>query len=278
MEYVSLFIWLAACLAVAGIVDRLLQGALSYRLVQILVLPGAVVRNLSQSLAALMCGATLTDANAYTVNSDGVKTSGGTPSQVAGALTPVVPLLGCGAAAVVLQGAVGGPLPLSVSAPTLGSFSAQGVESFVSQTVTLVRVVALSVWRADFAQTGTWVMLVLSFGLAAGMTISFSALKRAVVGAVVLVGAVGVLDFVLPRLGLSGGWLGSGSLSLRPSIESLAGVASVVLIVGLAGSVVVIALVKAWNAVGAGSSASGRSAGGSRQDSDGGETGRRKAA
>ncbi len=204
MEYVALFVWLCFCLLMGCLIHSVMAGALSYRPVQLVAAPGMVVRKFSQSLTALLCGGTVTRVSIYELSSRDIDFRAEGVASVARALVPVAPLLTCASLMLVLNVIFGSPLRLDYSPPALESLDSGGLRGFFLGTWALMRDVVHQGAGADWQSWRLYILYGLVFSLALGAGPSVEELKRSLLGAGLIAGALALLSSIVVRPGALG--------------------------------------------------------------------------
>jgi len=187
MEYVALFLWFSLCLLLGSVMHTVLRGPISYRVIALATTPGVVVRKFSQTVAALVCGGTVTGVKIYETSPRDISFKAeGIPS-VAKVLVPVAPLFGCVLVLGGLNALLGYPLQLDYAPPPLASLDAGGMSGFFKGIWLLLSGLVGQALRADWRSPEFYVMLVLIFSLALGACEPVGKLREALAGVGLLV-------------------------------------------------------------------------------------------
>ena len=202
MEYLALFVWFSLALLLGSLVQSVMNGAARYRIVAALVMPGVVVRKLSQAAAALVCGARVTDCRLYDPNPRDTHYSCTGVSTVAKVLVPLAPLFGCILAFGVLSGALGSPLTLDFGPPRIPTLGLRGLQAFAADAGSMAS--GLLRRLGSTAGAGGYVMVVLAFSLALGSCHPVERLKQALLGTAGLLAGLAVLEGVAGAVRLPG--------------------------------------------------------------------------
>jgi hypothetical protein len=199
MEYAALFIWLSLCLVMGGLIHSVMAGALSHRPVMLLAAPGMVVRKFSMTLAALICGGTVTRVRIYELSSRDIDFRADGTTSVAKVLVPLAPLFAGAAAMAVLNGMFGSPLSLSHEPPVLASLDSGGVRGFILGTWGLLSDVVRQGLASDWGNPRLYVLFALVFSLALGACEPMERVRQAILGAALLALALALLSTIAVR-------------------------------------------------------------------------------
>ena len=239
MEYVGLFLWFSLCLSVGALIHRMLASSLSYRLLAFLSVPGVLVRKLSQSVVALVCGSTITKVRIYEVEPRDIGFEARGASTVAKALVPLVPLFGCAMALAVLNTALGSPLNLGYRPPALASLDGGGLRGFFQGAGVLLADLIRQGIALDWRNPNLYIFLALTFSLALGSCAPFNKLRDALIGAALFIVALALVSGLTSPPGpeaaavsgtsSSAGWV----LSVEGFVLDTAGLAFVMTVYGI---------------------------------------------
>ena len=199
MECAALFIWLAVCLFMGGLVHSVMAGALSHRPIQILAAPGVIIRKFSMTLAALAFGGTVTRVCILELDNRDIDFRAEGAASVAKVMAPLAPLFGCAVAMVSLNAAFGYPLALDYSPPSLASLDRSGFQGFVEGTWLLLSGVIRQILASDWGDGRLYVLSALVFSLALGACSPMDRVKEAVLGAGVLTVTLAIFSSIAVR-------------------------------------------------------------------------------
>ena len=199
MEYAALFIWLSLCLVMGGLIYSMMAGALTHRPVMLLAAPGMVLRKFSMTLAALVCGGTVTRVRIYELSSRDIDFRADGTSSVAKVLVPLAPLFAGAAAVVMLNGMFGGPLNLSYEPPALTSLDSGGLRGFILGTWSLLNNVVRQGLKSDWGNARLYVLFALVFSLALGACEPMERVRQAILGAGLLAIGLALLSTIAVR-------------------------------------------------------------------------------
>ena len=233
MEYLALFIWLALCLLVGALVHYLMSGALSHRAVQLLAAPGMIVRKVTMTVVALLCGGTVTRVSIYQLAPQDVDFRADGIASVAKVLVPLAPLFGGALAMMKLNVLFGSPLNLSYTHPSLAALNVSGFRGFFYGTWLILSSIVGQAIRADWQTLRLYVMFALIFSLALGACSAFPRVKEALLGAVLVTVALALFSSIAVRragvLAASPEWF----TAARSFIVNCAGVAFLMTVYGV---------------------------------------------
>ncbi|MFW6457742.1 MAG: hypothetical protein ACOC0A_05545, partial [Planctomycetota bacterium] len=220
MEYVSLFLWLAICLALGTSMHRLFASAQQSGWFKWISAPGIFVRKLAMALAAMFTGATLTNVNLYRVSERDIGFNGDVIGGIPRFIVPVAPLFLC---AVVLHAAntmLGEPMDISMTSPELSAVSIDGAADFFENFWNLLSRIVRQVARGEWSHLDFYLFIALALSLALGASTTFAKFKEAVLGSLLLVIAMAVFCsiFGVPQ---SGGSILNGAHPATNLIESI---------------------------------------------------------
>jgi len=238
MEYVGLFLWLSLCLVLGTAIHKTISPTLRYRPMQVLALPGVMARKLAQTVAALVCGSTVTGVKIYEPEPQDITFSAPGASSVAKVLVPVAPLFACALLFQIAGGVLGAQLAEGLSPPSLASLDTLGLRDFARDTWALLVTIMNRGFAADWQSLKVHVLFLLTFSFALGTAVSLENLREALLGAALAVVAValisGLTNAAATRDAASGlsrtaGWVASG----RSMLFSTAAAAFVMLMYGV---------------------------------------------
>ena len=199
MEFAALFIWLSLCLVMGGLIHTVMAGAMTHRTIMLLAAPGMVVRKFSMTLAALVCGGTVTRVRLYELSSRDIDFRADGTSSVAKVMVPLAPLFAGAVAVVALNGLFGGPLDLSHQPPALASLDSGGLRGFLGGTWSLLASVVRQGMRSDWGNPRLYVLFALIFSLALGACEPVERVRQAVLGAGLLAVVLALLSSIAVR-------------------------------------------------------------------------------
>jgi hypothetical protein len=249
MEYAALFAWLTLCMLLSAVMHHVMAGSMRHRMMQLLAAPGMVVRKLSMTVVALVCGATVTRVRVYEVSSRDIDFQADGASSVAKALAPLGPFFAAAAVAAVLNAAFGRPLTLDYTPPALSSLDAGGVGGFLSGTWALLSGAVRQTVSADWHSARLYVLFALLFSLALGASVEFGRLREAVLGAALLSLAMALLSTIAVRRAAGMAAAPGGLSAARGVVLRNAGIAVALVLYGLLASVVVGVAVRLYELV-----------------------------
>ncbi len=233
MQYAALFIWITLCLILGGMMHYVMAGALVHRSVQVLAAPGMVVRKLTMTVTALVCGGTVTRVSMYELSSRDIDFRADGVASVGKALAPLAPLFGGAVALMALNGMFGSPIGLSCAPPALASLDGGGLKGFFVGTWMLLSGVVREGIDADWGNPRLWVLSALVFSFALGASSPLERVREAIVGAALVSVALALLSTIAVRragvMAASPGWFSAADEFL---IES-AGIAFVMMVYGM---------------------------------------------
>jgi len=274
MEYVALVVWLGLCLGLGWLVHCVTDGAMLYRPVRALAVPGVAVRKLTMAVTALVAGGRVTGANLYDLSDGDVQFDAEGPSGVTKVLVPLAPLFGCAIALSALNELVGRPLQLAYTIPTFSAFDAEGLRGFLTATWELLSSTVRHFMAQGWREPGSYVLFALTFSLAFGASCKSERLKECAMGA----GVLGV--FLALTAAVSARHVAPGVMThpawfttMRDFLLGTSAVAFVMMVHGMLGALVVGIGVRLYELAGRRGSAETSS-----QDSPPKRKGRRRAA
>ncbi len=263
MPYVALFIWLAMCPLLGGVMHHILRSAFSYRLVGFLAAPGLVVRKLAMTVAALVTGATVTQVNIYNLKDRDIGFDASGISTTARVLVPLAPLFACAIALQIVNAMLGRPVDLAYEPPALSSLDAGGASGFMLGMWNLMSQLVRHVAQADWGSLKLYALLGFLFSLSLGACVRFGKFHDAILGVALLALGLAALSALF---GLGGGLApGAGSapgggsssrlaLSLRAGVMTASGTAVVMMLGGLLAAILVSTTARVLEMVGLASS------------------------
>jgi len=201
MDYLALFLWLALCLVLGGLMHSVIDGTLRYRPVRILAAPGIIVRKLSLTIAALLCGGRVTNAHLYELRTQDVDFG---PAGVSRVIVPLAPLFGCALALLALNHALGHPLHTVSRVPPFTALDASGVKGFATATWQMLADVIRQSVHTGWREPRAGLLLVATFGLGLGSSTPLERIKEPVLGSALLAVAVALTAAMSARHGVAG--------------------------------------------------------------------------
>ena len=204
MEYVALFLWFSLCVLLGALMHRVMQGPVCYRLIALATAPGVVVRKSSQTLVAMLCGATVTDVRIYQISQRDIAFKADGVSSVAKVLVPLAPLFGCVLILGVLNSWLGEPLQFNYAPPPLPSLDAGGLKGLLISVGTLLSRLLRQTFRGDWRSAEFYVMLVLIFSLALGACQPVERVREALLGVALLVVSIALVSALVTPSSLVG--------------------------------------------------------------------------
>ena len=239
MAFTALFIWLSLCLILGALIHSVMAGALTRRFVMLLAAPGMVMRKFSMTLAALVCGGTVTRVRIYELSSRDVDFRAEGMASVAKVLVPLAPLFAGAALVVALNAAFGSPLNLDYRLPSLASLDGGGLRGFLGGTWTLLSGVVNQAIRADWGSARPYILFALIFSLALGACEPAERVRQAMLGAGLLAVVLALLSSIAVRragvVAATPAWL----TVTRTFVVNTSAVAFVMMVYGLFTSLVV---------------------------------------
>ncbi len=238
MEFMALFVWLSMCLIMGAMIHSVMASALNNRLVRLLAAPGMILRKFTMTLAALVCGATVTKVRIYELSSRDIEFKADGASSIAKVLVPLVPLLGGAVAMVAINSMFGSPFKLDYPPPALAALDPGGLRGFLHGTWLLLSGVVRQAALSDWGSFNLYVLSALIFSLALGACAPMEGVKEAVLGAALLAVSLALLSSVSVGSGpirTSPAWV----VTARTFIVSTSGVAFVMMVYGMLAALVV---------------------------------------
>ena len=249
MEYTALFIWLALCLMLGGLMHFVMAGALSHRPVQLLAAPGMVVRKFTMTLDALLSGATVTRVRVYELSSRDIDFRADGIASVSKVLVPLAPLFGAAVAMAAVNDIFGAPLQLGCPVPALASLDTGAARGFLEGTWLLVSSVVRQGIRSDWHNPRLYVLFALLFSLALGACSPFERIREALLGTGLICIVLALLSSIAVRraavVAASPGWF----VTAKDFIVSTAGVSFFMMVYGMLTAVVVGVIVRLYEVV-----------------------------
>ena len=244
MPYVALFIWLAMCLLLGGVMHHILRVAFTYRLVGALAAPGLVVRKLAMIVAALLTGATVTQVNLYDLKDRDIGFDADGISITARVLVPLVPLFACAIALQIVNAMLGRPVDLAYEPPALSSLDAGGAGGFLLGMWGLMSQLVRHVAQADWGSLKLYALLGFLFSLSLGACVRFGKFHDAILGVTLLALGLAALSALFGLAPGSGSAPGGGNVarlasSLRAGVMTTSGTAVVMMLGGLLAAILV---------------------------------------
>ena len=260
-----MFIWFTLCLLLGALIHSVIKGAIGYRAVAWLTVPGTIVRKLSQALTALVCGARVSRCDLYEAAPRDIEYGGEWSAKAADMLVPLAPIFGCVLALSLLNGPTGSPLSLDYGPPPLPSLDLAGLRAFLQGLMQMAFGLLQQVYTR--AGLGFIAMLLLACSFSVGISEPVERLKMAIPGVGIVVLTVAVLSGLatsarLPAPLLS--WLGissarAGMAAVRAMLVDYAGRALMLVFIGLGFSLAVGLVVRTYElATSSGSGSSGQ--------------------
>jgi small-conductance mechanosensitive channel len=166
--------------------DSILQGAFAFRVVAFLALPGLMVRKIAMTAAALFSGATVTGVNAYKLDNDEIEFNAEGISSVARVLVPLAPLFACVIVLQAINGFLGTPMSLSYEPPGVSHLDAGGAKGFLLGLWDLMSGLVRQFVKADWGSLRLYILLAFLFSLSLGASVSFTRLREAFLGVVLV--------------------------------------------------------------------------------------------
>jgi len=245
MEYVALFLWFSLCLLLGALMHRVMQGPASYRPITLVTAPGIVVRKFSQTLVAMLCGATLTDVRIYQLSQRDISFRADGASSVARVLVPLAPLFGCVLVLGVINSWLGGALEFDYAPPPLPSLDAGSLKGFLMSIGHLLSALVGQTFRGDWRSAEFYVMLALIFSLALGACQPVEKVRDALLGVALLVVTIALVSaLVTPssavvRAATSPGKAELWAATTRGFLVDCAGAAFALMLFGMLQAIVV---------------------------------------
>lgn len=239
MEYLALFIWLALCLVMGALMNYAMAGALTHRAVQLLAAPGMIVRKITMTVTALVCGGTVTKVSIYELSGHDIDFKAEGPASIAKVLVPLAPVFGGAVAMIQLNGMFGSPLDLHYVPPELSALSGSGFKGFLYGTWLVLSSIVGQAIKADWHTLSLYCLFALTFSLALGACAPASRVKEAILGA----GLVAVVLALLSSIAVRKAGILAGSpvwfTSTRTFIIESSGVAFLMMVYGMLAALVV---------------------------------------
>lgn len=238
MEFMALFIWLSLCLVMGAMIHSVMASALSNRLVKLLAAPGMILRKFTMTLAALVCGATVTKVRIYELSSRDIEFKAEGAASIAKVLVPLLPLFGGAVAVVAINSMFGSPFKLDYPPPALAALDPGGLRGFLHGTWLLLSGVVRQAAQSDWGSFNLYVLSALIFSLALGACAPMEGVKEAMLGAALLAVSLALLSSVSVGSGpirTSPAWV----VTTRTFIVSTSGVAFVMMVYGMLAALVV---------------------------------------
>ncbi len=230
MEYTALFIWLTLCLMLGGLINYLMAGALTHRLVRLLAAPGLFIRKFTMTVVALCCGATVTRVCVYDAGTEDIGFQADGIASIAKVLAPLAPLFGCAVALGALNASFGRPLSLDYSPPALSSLDSGGMRGFVLGTWSMLSSGVQQGLRADWHDGRLYVLFALIFSLGLGASAPMERVKEAILGAALVAVALALFSSISVRragvVAATPGWFAG----IRDFVISASGVAFILMV------------------------------------------------
>lgn len=179
----------------------ILRSTYTHVIVRYMAAPGIVARKFSMSIAALLTGGTVTNANLYQMSERDIGYSSSGLASVSRYLIPVAPVIFCAFMLQILNSSLGSPIQLDLSAPELTSFDTGGAKHFLEGIWSMMSELVHRMFSADWQSPKTYIMLVFLFSLSFGSSLPLTELRDAIAGTILLV----VLLTAICTLSLSGG-------------------------------------------------------------------------
>jgi hypothetical protein len=249
VEYAALFVWIALCLLLGGLMHFVTAGALAHRPVQLLAAPGMVVRKFTMTLVALVSGATVTRVRVYELSSRDIDFRADGFAGIAKVLVPLAPLFGGAMAVVAVNDVFGSPLRLDCRVPALASFDAGGLRGFLDGTWGLLSVTVRQGIRADWHNPRLYVLFGLLFSLALGASCPFERMREALLGTGLVCIVLALLSSIAVRraqvVATSPAWF----VAARDYVVGTAGIAFFMMVYGMLTALVVVVAVRVYEIV-----------------------------
>lgn len=242
MEYVALFVWLAVCVVLGGLMHSILRTAFEFKFIRILAAPGIAVRKLAMAVAALVSGASVTQVNVYDLSDRDIGFRGEGVASVSKVFVPLAPLFACAVALQTVNVLLGNPVSLDYPPPPVESLDAGGVRVFIMGMWTLLSGLVTQAFQIDWGSLNLYVLLAFVLSLSLGACVSFQKIREAILGALLLVVGLAVVCALFGvRSGLGTGAPGTLASSpaadwvrsLREFVIRTAGAAFIMMLCGL---------------------------------------------
>jgi len=269
MQYLALFLWFSLCLLLGALLFKVMRGPLSYRFLGMLSIPGIVIRKFSQTVAALLCAANVTDVKIYETDPRDITFETSGIGRIATLVVPLAPLFGSVLALGVLNSILGEPMHFAYAPPPLSSLDAGGLKGFVEGVGLLMSGLVRQTFQGDHTSPEFYVMLVLIFSLALGACQPIQKLREAFLGVGMLVVVLALLSgLVIPAGGMgpiknaiaSPGKAAYMVAGVRSFMVNCAGMAFALMLFGMLEAAVVGVLVRIYEMItGASTSSEGSS-------------------